>query len=141
MTNPAPPRPEFAAEVEIWHSNDLLEYMMPADLLKAHNEHSALGRSSAIRVARGHRFVCEDAIIETFSLIATGADGAEIVSPSVSINFLNAEGKVYRIEAYMDAMSLAKFPSMTEQRAQDPAAPAIAALRQSARRTYPGCID
>lgn len=141
MTDQMPPRREYAAEVEIWHSNDLLEYVMPADLLKTHNEHSALGRSPAIRVAKGQRFECKDAVIETFSLIATGADGTEIASPSVSINFLDAEGKVRRIEAYMDAMSLAKFPSMAEQRAEDPTGPEIARLRQNAKRTYPGHAD
>jgi hypothetical protein len=66
--------PDFADEVTIWHNYDQLGYVLTKEVLEIHN--AARTRApSGRRSARGRRFVCDDAIIELFSMEAKLPDG------------------------------------------------------------------
>ena len=136
-----PVRPDFADEVTIWHSTDQLEYVLTRDVLLVHNAQGALGADSPIRSVFAASYQCDNALIDVFSLVATGPDGTEVASPQVAVYTLDADGKVCRIDAFMDAAGMAKFPDLSGLGAKDPAGPAIAESRARGRQWYPGMAE
>jgi hypothetical protein len=132
------PELEFAERITIWNSPDQLEYELTREVLHAHNEHAASGAGSSIQRVGNRRYECDNVVIEVFTVVATGADGTEVAAPSVLFNTLDAEGRICRIDAYMDAAGMARLPSLDGGGTPDGAGPAIAESRARGRRTYPG---